>query len=181
MSSTFSETKLLISSAFSALLLPSSSPVWELHMKQRKVDTRINPKAKSYCLFDGYAHLSFGLAYGLASVSTGMAIKIVGDAGVSAYIVTHLSNSKIGKELKAKMPSLDEKYAMEPEEVGHELLLYSRLLSSPVEIPENVLLEPSKKGRCWNELKSRGMLNWGKRKKVQFLRNDETEKLSKKQ
>ncbi|KAJ0094707.1 hypothetical protein Patl1_17329 [Pistacia atlantica] len=79
------------------------------------------------------------------------------------------------------MPSLDEKHAMEPEDVGHELLLYSRLSSSPVEIPENVLLEPSKKGQCWNELKSRGMLKWSKRKKVQFLRNDETEKLLKKQ
>ncbi|KAJ0043833.1 hypothetical protein Pint_17170 [Pistacia integerrima] len=51
------------------------------------------------------------------------------------------------------MPSLDEKYT---QEAGHE---------------------PSKKGRRWNELKSRGMLKWGKRKKVQFLRNDETEKL----
>ncbi|KAJ0014273.1 hypothetical protein Pint_20856 [Pistacia integerrima] len=80
------------------------------------------------------------------------------------------------------MPSLEQKYAMEPEEVGHELLLYSRLSSSPVEIPENnVLLEPSKKGQCWYELKSRGMLKCGKRKKVQFLRNDETEKLLKKQ
>ncbi|KAJ0094708.1 hypothetical protein Patl1_17328 [Pistacia atlantica] len=73
--------KLLISSASSTLLLPSSSPVWELHMKQRKME--INPKAKSYCLFDGYAHLSSGLAYGLAGVSTGMAIRIVGDANVS--------------------------------------------------------------------------------------------------
>ncbi|XP_031268831.1 V-type proton ATPase 16 kDa proteolipid subunit-like [Pistacia vera] len=43
--------------------------------------TRINPKAKSYYLFDGYAHLS----YGLAGVSTGMAIRIVGDAGVRLY------------------------------------------------------------------------------------------------
>ncbi|KAL9662403.1 hypothetical protein QQ045_027236 [Rhodiola kirilowii] len=40
--------------------------------------TGINPKAKSYYLFDGYAHLSSGLACGLA----GMAIGIVGDAGV---------------------------------------------------------------------------------------------------
>ncbi|KAJ0097723.1 hypothetical protein Patl1_28183 [Pistacia atlantica] len=46
------------------------------------IGTRINPKAKSYCLFDGYAHLSYGLPYGLAGVSTSMAIGIVGDAGV---------------------------------------------------------------------------------------------------
>ncbi|KAJ0099125.1 hypothetical protein Patl1_20225 [Pistacia atlantica] len=141
----------------------------------------INPKAKSYCLFDAYAHLSSGLTYGLIGVSMGKAIGIVGNAGVSAYTITHLSNKNIEKELKAKMPSLDEKHAMKPEKVGHELLLYNRFSSSPVEIPENVLLEPSKKGRCWNELKSRGMLKWGKRKKVQFLRNDETQKLLKKQ
>ncbi|KAJ0096089.1 hypothetical protein Patl1_15362 [Pistacia atlantica] len=164
------------------------------------ISTRINPKAKSYCLFDGYAHLSFGLTYGLASLSTGMAIGIVGDAGVRLYgkivnlfrgltkdmtclvdvdgdfapivelvkvrkkygfllvlddhihKVTHLSNSKIEEELKAKMPSLDKKYAMVLEE-----------------------------GDARNELKSRGMLKVGKRKKVQFLRNDETKKLLKKQ
>ncbi|KAJ0082011.1 hypothetical protein Patl1_11252 [Pistacia atlantica] len=68
------------------------------------------------------------------------------------HTVTHLSKSKIEEELKAKMSSLDEKY-MEPKEVVHELLLYSRLSSSPIEIPENnVLLEPSKKGQRWNEL-----------------------------
>ncbi|XP_044511512.1 protein DYAD-like [Mangifera indica] len=53
------------------------------------------------------------------------------------------------------MPLLDEKYTTEPEEA--------------------VLLEPSKNGRCWTELKSVGMLKWGKRKKAQFLRNDEVE------
>ncbi|KAJ0021087.1 hypothetical protein Pint_30868 [Pistacia integerrima] len=36
----------------------------------------------------------------------------------NAYTVTHLSNSKIEEELKAKMPSLDKKYTMEPEEGG---------------------------------------------------------------
>ncbi|KAJ0100492.1 hypothetical protein Patl1_20637 [Pistacia atlantica] len=61
------------------------------------------------------------------------------------------------------MASLDEK------EAGHELS------SSPVEI--HVSLEPSKNGHCLTELKSSGMLNWGNRKKVLFLRNDETEKL----
>ncbi|MCL7023256.1 hypothetical protein MKW94_008779, partial [Papaver nudicaule] len=44
--------------------------------------TGIYPKAKSYYLFDGYAHLSSGLAGGLAGLSAGMAIRIVGDAGV---------------------------------------------------------------------------------------------------
>ncbi|WZZ83617.1 hypothetical protein YC2023_104189 [Brassica napus] len=46
------------------------------------ISTRINPKAKSYYLFDGYTHLSSGLACGLAGLSTDMAIGIVGDAGV---------------------------------------------------------------------------------------------------
>ncbi|EYU38851.1 hypothetical protein MIMGU_mgv1a026590mg [Erythranthe guttata] len=46
--------------------------------------TGINPKAKSYYLFDGYAHLSSGLSCGLAGLAAGMAIGIVGDAGVRA-------------------------------------------------------------------------------------------------
>ncbi|KAJ0099901.1 hypothetical protein Patl1_19821 [Pistacia atlantica] len=42
------------------------------------------------------------------------------------------------------------------------------LTSSPVEIleNENVLLEPSKEGRCWTELKSSVMLKWGERSGV---------------
>jgi F0F1-type ATP synthase membrane subunit c/vacuolar-type H+-ATPase subunit K len=43
----------------------------------------INPKAKSYYLFDDYAYLLSSLACGLAGLSVGMAI-IVGDAGVRA-------------------------------------------------------------------------------------------------
>ncbi|KAJ0084585.1 hypothetical protein Patl1_30024 [Pistacia atlantica] len=136
MSSTFKAMKPLISLASSALLLPSSSPVWELHINSEKWSKCGGDEAgigvECWCLYE----------YG---------VRIVGDAAVRAQ----------GEE-----PSLDKKYAMEPEEVGHELLLYSRLSSSPVEIPENVSLEPTKKGRCWNELKSRGMLKWGKRKKV---------------
>ncbi|KAK7843499.1 v-type proton atpase 16 kda proteolipid subunit [Quercus suber] len=46
------------------------------------ISTGINPKAKSYYLFDGYAHLSSGLSCGLAGLSAGMAIGIVGDAGL---------------------------------------------------------------------------------------------------
>ncbi|URE10301.1 hypothetical protein MUK42_35594 [Musa troglodytarum] len=38
----------------------------------------ITPKAKSYYVFDGYAHLFSGLA----GLSAGVAIGIVGDAGV---------------------------------------------------------------------------------------------------
>ena len=49
------------------------------------ISTGINPKAKSYYLFDGYAHLSSGLSCGLAGLSAGMAIGIVGDAGVRYY------------------------------------------------------------------------------------------------
>ncbi|KAH0871861.1 hypothetical protein HID58_078883 [Brassica napus] len=51
------------------------------------ISTGINPKAKSYYLFDGYAHLSSGLACGLAGLSAGMAIGIVGDAGVSFVLM----------------------------------------------------------------------------------------------
>ncbi|KAJ0692455.1 putative V-ATPase proteolipid subunit, F/V-ATP synthase subunit C superfamily [Helianthus annuus] len=46
------------------------------------ISTGINPKAKSYYLFDGYAHLLSGLACGLTGLSAGMAIGIVGDVGV---------------------------------------------------------------------------------------------------
>ncbi|CAL5006837.1 unnamed protein product [Urochloa decumbens] len=47
------------------------------------ISTSINPKDKSYFLFDGYAHLSSGLACGLARLAAGMANRIVGDSGVS--------------------------------------------------------------------------------------------------
>lgn len=53
------------------------------------ISTGINPKAKSYYLFDGYAHLSSGLACGLAGLAAGMAIGIVGDAGVR-YALFHV-------------------------------------------------------------------------------------------
>jgi len=46
------------------------------------ISTGINPKSKPYYVFDGYAHLSSGLSCGLAGLSAGMAIGIVGDAGV---------------------------------------------------------------------------------------------------
>ncbi|KAK4752084.1 hypothetical protein SAY87_020882 [Trapa incisa] len=55
------------------------------------ISTGINPKAKSYYLFDGYAHLSSGLACGLAGLSAGMAIGIVGDAGVRYGLLPVLS------------------------------------------------------------------------------------------
>lgn len=51
------------------------------------ISTGINPKTKSYYLFDGYAHLSSGLACGLAGLSAGMAIGIVGDAGVRYFFI----------------------------------------------------------------------------------------------
>merc|ERR1719428_2299959 len=40
--------------------------------------------ADNYEAFDGYAHLAAGLACGLSSLGAGMAIGIVGDAGVRA-------------------------------------------------------------------------------------------------
>ncbi|XP_028797253.1 V-type proton ATPase 16 kDa proteolipid subunit-like isoform X2 [Neltuma alba] len=58
------------------------------------ISTGINPKAKSYYLFDGYAHLSSGLACGLAGLSAGMAIGIVGDAGVR-YVLFFFSFTSI--------------------------------------------------------------------------------------
>ena len=57
------------------------------------ISTGINPKAKSYYLFDGYAHLSSGLSCGLAGLSAGMAIGIVGDAGVRYSLSLSLSLS----------------------------------------------------------------------------------------
>lgn len=45
----------------------------------------INPKAKLYYLFDGYTHLSSGLACSLAGLSVGIAIGIVGDPGVRYF------------------------------------------------------------------------------------------------
>lgn len=39
---------------------------------------------KAYYYFDGYAHFGAGLACGLAALGAGMAIGIVGDAGVRA-------------------------------------------------------------------------------------------------
>ncbi|MCD7449427.1 V-type proton ATPase 16 kDa proteolipid [Datura stramonium] len=55
---------------------------------------RINPKTKSYYLFDGYAHLSSGLACGLAGLSAGMAIGIVGDAGVRCFDGNLIKNTE---------------------------------------------------------------------------------------
>ncbi|KAH9548996.1 hypothetical protein CY35_11G117300 [Sphagnum magellanicum] len=46
--------------------------------------TGINPRSKPYYVFGGYAHLSTGLSCGLAGLSAGMAVGIVGDAGVRA-------------------------------------------------------------------------------------------------
>ncbi|POO02142.1 V-ATPase proteolipid subunit C [Trema orientale] len=46
------------------------------------INTGIYPKAKSYHLIDGYAHLSSGLNCGLADLFSGIAIGIVGDARV---------------------------------------------------------------------------------------------------
>ncbi|KAK2077403.1 V-type proton ATPase 16 kDa proteolipid subunit [Prototheca wickerhamii] len=49
------------------------------------ISTGINQTAdKAYYYFDGYAHFAGGLACGLAGLGAGMAIGIVGDAGVRA-------------------------------------------------------------------------------------------------
>ncbi|KAK8986879.1 hypothetical protein V6N11_055200 [Hibiscus sabdariffa] len=49
------------------------------------MSTGINPKDKPYYLFDGYTHLSSGLACGLVGLSASMAIGIVSNAGVRAF------------------------------------------------------------------------------------------------
>ncbi|KAL5579030.1 hypothetical protein UlMin_011472 [Ulmus minor] len=54
------------------------------------ISTGINPKAKSFYLFDGYAHHSSGLACGLAELSAGMTIGIVGDAGQPKLFVSKI-------------------------------------------------------------------------------------------
>jgi V-type H+-transporting ATPase proteolipid subunit len=46
------------------------------------ISTNITPNG--YTLFQGYAHLSSGLACGLSGLAAGMAIGIIGDAGVRA-------------------------------------------------------------------------------------------------
>jgi V-type H+-transporting ATPase proteolipid subunit len=52
------------------------------------ISTGINPKVN---LFDGYAHLSSGLACGLVGLAGAMTIGIVGDAGVRYhYSFCHL-------------------------------------------------------------------------------------------
>ena len=63
------------------------------------ISTGIYLKAKSYYLFDGYAHLSSGHACGLAGLSGGMAIGIVGDAGVWANV--HQPNLFVGHAASA--------------------------------------------------------------------------------
>lgn len=47
------------------------------------MNTWINPKEKSYYLFDDYVHLSSGLACGLSGLAADMAIGIVDDDGVN--------------------------------------------------------------------------------------------------
>ncbi|XP_073151985.1 V-type proton ATPase 16 kDa proteolipid subunit-like [Henckelia pumila] len=57
------------------------------------ISTGINPKAKSYYFFDGYAHLSSGLSCGIAA---GMAIGIVGDAvNERDFVIENLIFDKI--------------------------------------------------------------------------------------
>ncbi|KAE9446017.1 hypothetical protein C3L33_22043, partial [Rhododendron williamsianum] len=58
------------------------------------ISTGINPKAKSYYLFDGYAHLSSGLACGLAGLSAGMAIGIVGMLVLGASVLGLRANAQ---------------------------------------------------------------------------------------
>ncbi|KAK1378756.1 hypothetical protein POM88_025500 [Heracleum sosnowskyi] len=51
------------------------------------------PKAKSYYLFDGYAHLSSGLACCLAGLYADMAIGMFGDAGVRVELSAEMWSS----------------------------------------------------------------------------------------
>lgn len=44
------------------------------------------PPAKTYSLFTGFMHLAAGLSVGMAGMSAGYAIGIVGDMGVRSYM-----------------------------------------------------------------------------------------------
>lgn len=56
-----------------------------LHQSAPCPGSAVNQTAdKAYYFFDGYAHFAAGLACGLAGLGAGMAIGIVGDAGVRA-------------------------------------------------------------------------------------------------
>ncbi|MCD7449744.1 V-type proton ATPase 16 kDa proteolipid subunit [Datura stramonium] len=57
------------------------------------ISTGINPKTKSYYPF-GYITSSSGLACGLAGLSAGMAIGIVGDAGVRCFDGNLIKNTE---------------------------------------------------------------------------------------
>uniref|UniRef100_A0A0E0FZ81 V-type proton ATPase proteolipid subunit n=1 Tax=Oryza nivara TaxID=4536 RepID=A0A0E0FZ81_ORYNI len=48
------------------------------------ITTGINPTAMPYYHFDGSVHLAAGLATGLCALAAGLAIGVVGDAGVRA-------------------------------------------------------------------------------------------------
>ncbi|KAF8646817.1 hypothetical protein HU200_065616 [Digitaria exilis] len=48
------------------------------------ITSGISPGAKPYYLYDGFVHLTGGLSAGMCSLASGMAIGIVGDAGVRA-------------------------------------------------------------------------------------------------
>lgn len=66
------------------LFNPRSAPAPRLTLPPVALPTpAVNQTAeKAYYLFDGYAHFASGLACGLAGLGAGMAIGIVGDAGV---------------------------------------------------------------------------------------------------
>ncbi|KAK8311901.1 hypothetical protein V6Z12_D01G003700 [Gossypium hirsutum] len=57
--------------------------------------------AKSYHRFVGYAHLSSGLDCGIARLSAGMAIRIVGDAGVRVVAQSTIPELMDENRLKA--------------------------------------------------------------------------------
>lgn len=52
------------------------------------VCARLAVNSDDYTLFKGYAHLAAGLSCGLGSLAAGMAIGIVGDAGVRCVGLT---------------------------------------------------------------------------------------------
>ena len=64
------------------LLAATYLPVQFLMLTATRVPAVNQTADKAYYLFDGYAHFASGLACGLAGLGAGMAIGIVGDAGV---------------------------------------------------------------------------------------------------
>ncbi|KAI5346833.1 hypothetical protein L3X38_014712 [Prunus dulcis] len=114
---------------------------------------------------------------------------------------THITEGGYAKPLAKQIPALNEKYVM-PAEMASEVLYrrippqeiadrsniwsfwaatpsvtnYQRISSSPSPAVSGEVMNRSvvsKKGPCWSELKFTGMVTWGKRRQVRYMRRHE--------